>query len=49
MKPGARLGALSLLMKGETLSAGRLWMGSPLDTAGAVIAEQEFAAAASGR
>jgi len=32
MKDGARLGALSLLMKGEVLQAGRLWVGSPLDS-----------------
>ena len=32
MKDGARLGALSLLMKGEVLPAGRVWMGSPLDS-----------------
>jgi non-ribosomal peptide synthetase-like protein len=30
MKEGARLGALSLLMKGEVLPAGREWVGSPL-------------------
>jgi non-ribosomal peptide synthetase-like protein len=30
MKDGARLGALSLLMKGELLPAGTQWMGSPL-------------------
>jgi non-ribosomal peptide synthetase-like protein len=32
MKEGARLGALSLLMKGEVLPAGRVWVGSPLDS-----------------
>jgi non-ribosomal peptide synthetase-like protein len=32
MKDGARLGALSLLMKGEVLPAGRVWVGSPLDS-----------------
>jgi carbonic anhydrase/acetyltransferase-like protein (isoleucine patch superfamily) len=32
MKDGARLGALSLLMKGEVLPAGRVWTGSPLDS-----------------
>jgi non-ribosomal peptide synthetase-like protein len=32
MKPGARLGALSLVMKGEVLPAGRVWVGSPLDS-----------------
>jgi non-ribosomal peptide synthetase-like protein len=32
MKEGARIGALSLLMKGETLSAGQVWMGSPLES-----------------
>jgi carbonic anhydrase/acetyltransferase-like protein (isoleucine patch superfamily) len=31
MKDGARLGPLSLLMKGEVLPAGRVWTGSPLD------------------
>lgn len=30
MKPGARLGALSLVMKGETVPAGRVWVGAPL-------------------
>jgi non-ribosomal peptide synthetase-like protein len=30
MKDGARLGALSLLMKGEVLPAGPVWVGSPL-------------------
>jgi non-ribosomal peptide synthetase-like protein len=30
MKDFARLGPLSLVMKGETLPAGQLWMGSPL-------------------
>ena len=56
MKPGARLGALSLLMKGETLAAGRLWMGSPLDTTGditepaeLVTGEHKFTAAAGGK
>jgi non-ribosomal peptide synthetase-like protein len=41
MKDGARLGALSLLMKGEVLPAGRVWVGSPLDStsAGARITE----------
>jgi len=33
LKPGARLGALSLVMKGEVLPAGHLWVGSPLDSA----------------
>ncbi len=32
MRPGARLGALSLVMKGEVLPAGRVWVGSPLDS-----------------
>jgi non-ribosomal peptide synthetase-like protein len=32
MKDGARLGALSLLMKGEVLPAGPVWVGSPLDS-----------------
>jgi len=32
MKDGARLGALSLLMKGEVLPAGPVWAGSPLDS-----------------
>jgi len=30
METGARLGSLSLLMKGETLPAGSVWVGSPL-------------------
>jgi len=30
MKAGARLGALSLVMKGEVVPAGRVWAGSPL-------------------
>jgi non-ribosomal peptide synthetase-like protein len=34
MKDGARLGALSLLMKGEVLPAGRVWVGSPLALVG---------------
>jgi non-ribosomal peptide synthetase-like protein len=40
MKDGARLAALSLLMKGEVLPAGPVWVGSPLDSshAGAKIA-----------
>jgi non-ribosomal peptide synthetase-like protein len=54
IKPGARLGSLSLLMKGETLPAGRLWIGSPLENAEAAVepavqllrGEQEFAAVA---
>ena len=29
MEPGARLGALSLLMKGEALPPGTCWIGSP--------------------
>jgi non-ribosomal peptide synthetase-like protein len=57
MKPGARLGSLSLLMKGETLPSGRFWMGSPLHNAAAAAesavqapaGEHEFAAAAGGR
>jgi non-ribosomal peptide synthetase-like protein len=32
MKAGARLGPLSLVMKGEVLPAGRLWIGSPLSS-----------------
>jgi non-ribosomal peptide synthetase-like protein len=32
MKDRARLGALSLLMKGEVLPPGRVWVGSPLDS-----------------
>ena len=32
MKDGARLAALSLLMKGEVLPAGPVWVGSPLDS-----------------
>ncbi len=32
MKDGARLAALSLVMKGEVLPAGRVWVGSPLDS-----------------
>ena len=32
MQAGARLGALSLLMKGETLPAGRVWAGIPIET-----------------
>jgi len=32
MKGGARLGPLSLVMKGEVLPAGRLWIGSPLSS-----------------
>jgi non-ribosomal peptide synthetase-like protein len=31
MKDGARLGPLSLVMKGEILPTGRVWVGSPLD------------------
>ena len=34
MKTGARLGALSLLMKGEILPAGEIWVGSPLTHCG---------------
>ncbi len=30
MKPGARVGALSVVMKGEEVPAGRVWVGSPL-------------------
>jgi non-ribosomal peptide synthetase-like protein len=33
MKDGARLGSLSLLMKGEVLPAGQVWVGSPLSHA----------------
>ena len=33
MKDGARLGPLSLVMKGEMLPAGPVWTGSPLDSA----------------
>ena len=33
MKDGARLGSLSLLMKGEVLPAGKVWAGSPLSAA----------------
>ncbi|MGA2590501.1 MAG: Pls/PosA family non-ribosomal peptide synthetase [Bryobacteraceae bacterium] len=33
MEEGARLGPLSLLMKGETLPAGSVWVGSPLASA----------------
>ncbi len=32
MKDGARLGPLSLVMKGEILPAGRVWTGSPTDS-----------------
>ncbi len=32
MKDGARLGPLSLVMKGEILPAGPVWVGSPLDS-----------------
>jgi non-ribosomal peptide synthetase-like protein len=35
MKDNARLGPLSLVMKGETLPAGQLWMGSPIASPGA--------------
>jgi len=31
---GARVGPLSLVMKGETLPAGTAWVGSPLSAAG---------------
>lgn len=38
LKPGARLGALSLVMKGEVLPAGRVWVGSPIEQAGSLPA-----------
>jgi non-ribosomal peptide synthetase-like protein len=49
MKDGAQLGALSLVMKGEVLPAGRMWVGSPINSAregeaGTVGAEDQRAA-----
>jgi non-ribosomal peptide synthetase-like protein len=46
MKAGARLGALSLLMKGEILPPGRVWVGSPLDSSGDKIVGRPIMAAA---
>jgi non-ribosomal peptide synthetase-like protein len=42
MKDGARLGALSLLMKGEVLPAGPLWVGSPLTQTSESVPSDDF-------
>jgi non-ribosomal peptide synthetase-like protein len=41
MKDGARLGPLSLVMKGEVLPAGPVWTGSPLDSAPGIEPAEE--------
>jgi non-ribosomal peptide synthetase-like protein len=48
MKAGSRLGALSLLMKGEVLPAGRVWVGSPLDSSQPALVGQAVSPAGVG-